>query len=116
MAENLHLWQHAALLSCPTYSFKTSLPLTSPSSGVQPHLMWSSLEDAGALVDCLSPQADILVLKLLRCAVHRLGNQAALWYLTLQRESMRADKHTHRNRAVKEICGVGGVMSQNAHI
>lgn len=57
---------------------------------LQPHLMWRSLEDAGALIDCLSPQTDILVLQLLRRAVHGLGNQAALRYLTLQRKKPRA--------------------------
>lgn len=48
-----------------------------------PHLVRSSLEDTGALVDGLSPQTDIFVLQLLCCAVHGLGNQTTFWYLTL---------------------------------
>lgn len=48
--------------------------------------MRSSFEDAGALIDHLSPQTDVLVLDLLGCAVHGLGNQATLRYLTLQRK------------------------------
>lgn len=51
---------------------------------VRPHLVWSSLEDAGALVDGLGPQTDVFVLQLLGCAVHGLGNQATFRYLTLQ--------------------------------
>ena len=63
--------------------------------------MWSSLEDAGTLVDCLCPQADILVLELLSCAVHGLRNQATFGYLTLPRR--KADKNVHQNGSVKEI-------------
>lgn len=67
--------------------------------------MWSSFEDAGALVDGLGPQADILVLELFRRAVHRLGNKAALWYLTLQKEEACAqiNTRTHAIGSLKEI-------------
>lgn len=84
---------------------------------VKPHLVWRSLEDAGALVDRLGPQADIFVLQLLGRAVHRLGNQAAFWYLTLQRKGMCADKETHtQNWVSKGDLNVGGALSQKTLI
>lgn len=46
--------------------------------------MWSSLEDAGALVDGLRPQADVFVLQLLGRAVHGFGDQAAFRHLALR--------------------------------
>lgn len=66
--------------------------------------MRSSFEDAGALIDHLSPQTDVLVLDLLGCAVHGLGNQATLRYLTLQRKSTRV------HWVSKGKLDVGGVM------
>lgn len=75
---------------------------------LQPHLMWRSLEDAGALVDCLCPQPDILVLQLLRRAVHGLGNQTALRYLTLQRKTMC----TYVNWVSEGEHSVGDAVSQ----
>lgn len=85
--------QLSAVLPYIQYSFQNITPgspallLTSVLCD-EPHLVRSSLEDAGALVDRLSPQADVFVLELLGCAVHRFGNQAAFWYLTLWRRSM----------------------------
>lgn len=80
---------------------------------VEPHLVWCSLEDTGALVDGLGPQADIFVLQLLGRAVHRFGNQAAFWHLTLQ----SADKETHtQNWVSKGDLNVGGALSQKTFI
>lgn len=65
----------------------TVLPyIPTPQEGLRagPHLVWSSLEDAGTLVDGLCPQTDVFVLQLLGCAVHGLGDQAAFRNLTLQ--------------------------------
>lgn len=70
--------------SCPTSRLEPGSVVPSHST----HLVWTSLEDTGALVDGLRPQADVFVLQLLGCAVHGLGNEAAVRDLTLQREIM----------------------------
>lgn len=66
-------------LPCPTFSH---IPEEERHTG--PHLVWRSLEDAGTLVDCLRPQADVFVLQLLCCAVHGFGDEAAFWHLALR--------------------------------
>lgn len=98
-------------MSCPTFIYAKVLH-------VQSHLVWSSLEDAGALVDRLGPQADIFVLQLLGCAVHRFGNQAAFWYLALQRKTCiyeHAHKQTHRTGSVSQKMITWELKSWDTH-
>lgn len=80
------IWSKPWLLRItgPLQNIITASPSVPGALFVQPHLMWSSLEDTGALVYCFGPQADIFILHLLGCAVHGLRNQAAFWNLTLQ--------------------------------
>lgn len=62
--------------------------------------MRRSLEDAGALVDGLGPQADTFVVQLLGCAVHGLGDQAALWYLALRSADQHKQNWVNKRRNV----------------
>lgn len=64
-----------------THATSHELYITSPHD--EPHLMWRSFEDAGALVDGFRPQFDAVVLQFLGGSVQRFGNQAALGNLAL---------------------------------